>query len=154
MATLQLSEEKREFVKKQLDAGITPTVISRAFNRRFHSVLRPQDIENLRAVIVSPPVKRKDVEEIKAKLGSHDEQLEWARAKLRQRMEDDSVTNNDLVNLSRELRSNITASQQLATMNDTKGEAQYILVYGDTIQKTSPQADIEDINFSTLEMEV
>lgn len=147
---LKLAPEKQEFVAKQLERNISPTVISRAFQRKFGTVLRPQDIENLRGVIFKPVKKRDDVEQIKAKLGSHDEQLEWARAKLRQRMDDEDVSNNDLVNLARELRSNITASQQIASMNDEKGEAQYILVYGDTVQQTSPKADIQDIEFNVL----
>jgi hypothetical protein len=148
MAILELAPEKEKFVRDNLEKGISATMISKAYQRRFNTVLRPQDIENMRIMVPKP--KRKDVEEIKSKLGSHDQQLEYARAKLLQRMDDEDITNNDLVNLAREFRSNITASQQLASMNDERGEAQYILVYGDTVQQSSQFANVEDVDFTVL----
>ena len=39
--TLQLSDDKRQFIQKQLDGGISATVISRAYQRRFNAILRP-----------------------------------------------------------------------------------------------------------------
>ena len=137
-----LTEDKQQFLIKQFESGISATVISRAFQRRFGVIMTPQDVEKFRTVAIKPK-RREDVEAIKSKLGSHDEQLEWARAKLRQRMEDDDISNNDLVNLARELRSNISASQQIASMNDEKGEAQFVLVYNDTVKDASPGAVID-----------
>lgn len=145
---LQLTDDKREFIKKNIEAGMSSTAISRGFQRRFRTVLRPQDIENMKVSILTPVVRRADVQEIKNKLGDHNQQLETVRAMLFSRMEDPDITNNDLVNLARELRSNISTSQNIASMNDEKGDVQFVLMYGDTIEKTSPGADITDVEFT------
>lgn len=144
---LDLPDDKKQFILENLAQGHSPTVISRAYQRRYGVVLRPQDIQNFKVVAAKAAPKRRDVEEIKSKLGSHDQQLEWARAKLRQRMEDEDITNNDLVNLARELRSNITASQQIASMNDEKGSVTFQLIYGDTVI----QEDTQDVDFKVLD---
>lgn len=145
---LVLTDEKRDFIKKNIEAGMSSTAISRGFQRRFQTVLRPVDIENMKVSILQPVVRRPDVQEIKGKLGDHNQQLETIRAMLFHRMEDPEISNNDLVNLAKEVRSNISTSQTIASMNDEKGDVQFVLMYGDTIEKTSPGADITDVEFT------
>jgi len=144
-----------EFIKTNLDKGHAPTVISRAYQRRYGAVLRPQDIENLRALLYTPEKiqQKRDVDNIRSKLPTHDRQLEYARTLIEERMADPNVTNNELVNLAREYRSNITASQQIATMSAEKGDTQFVLVYGNSVQQASQGADIEEAEFKLLEDE-
>lgn len=153
--TLELAPEKREFVENGFKKGLSPTVISRGYERRFQVVLSPQQIEAMRAQIMTPQQieQKKNIEEIRSKLPTHDRQLEFARALIEDRMKDPDVTNNELVLLAREYRSNITASQSMATMTDGKNDTQFVLVYGDTVQSASQSADIEDAKFTLLEGE-
>lgn len=150
---IKLPPERVEFIKSNLEKGHTPTVVSRAYQRRFGAVLRPQDIENLRASLYTPEKiqQQRNVDDIRSKLPSHDRQLEFARALLEERMKDPDVTNNELVNLAREYRSNITASQQIASMTAEKGDTQFVLVYGNAVQAASQGADIEEAEFKLLE---
>ena len=147
-----LPEDRKKFLLTNLEQGLTPTVISRAYERKFGVVLRPQDIENLRASLYTPEkIKQKrDVEDIRSKLPTHDRQLELTRALIEERLSDPNVTNNELVNLAREHRSNIMASHQIASMTDTKSDTQFVLVYGDVIQSASHDANIKDAEFTLL----
>lgn len=150
---LDLSPEKKEFVLKALDRGISPTVISRSFQRQFGTVLPPQAIVTLQGSLLTPEKlkQRQDVDEIRSKLPSHERGLEFARALLEERMRDPDVSNIELVQLAREYRTNITSSQQMASMVDTKGDVQFVLVYGDTVEQASPRANVIDAEQFVLE---
>ncbi len=151
--SLELSPEKKEFIEKGFKRGLSPTVISRGYERRFGAVLSPQTIEALRVQIMTPQQieHKKNIEEIRSKLPTHDRQLEFARALLEERMKDPNVTNSELVLLAREYRSNISESQRMATMSDSQGNTQFVLIYGDTVKAASQDADIDDAKFTLLE---
>ena len=149
-----LSEEKQAFLLKNLSEGVSPTIISRAFLRRFGTPCAPSLIESLRPNLIAQKVNksRDSVEDIKAKLPTHDAELEYVRKKILDRMEDDAVPNNQFVNLAREYRSNIQASHGIASMTDVSdGKTQFVLFYGDTAISSSPDADIEDAEFKLHE---
>lgn len=148
---VRLTDEQQEFISKQVANKLSSTAISRAFQRRFGTVLTPQRIEELKPRIAIKKERRADVQAIKDKLSTHDDQLEFARNLIIDRMRDEEVSNNELVNLAKELRQNVVSAQQIATMNDDAGNAQYILMYGDEIQKTSEDANVEDVDFTVLE---
>lgn len=146
---LTIDPDKRDFVLDNLAKGISATVISRSFQRKFGTVLPPQEIERMRSAKFTPQdiQTKRDVNEIRSKLPSHDRQLEFARALLEERMKDPDVSNNELVNLAKEYRSNITASQQIASISDKNADVQFVLFYGSDVQEASQGANITDAKF-------
>ncbi len=151
---LELAPERREYVMKALDRGITPSVIARGYQRQFGVVLRPQEIELLRQQVYTPQQieQKKNVEDIRSKLPSHDRQLEFARALIEEKMRNPDISAVELATLAREYRSNITASQQLASMSVTgQNDVQFVLIYGDQVKDASQKADIEDAKFTLIE---
>ena len=151
--SLELAPEKKDFIENGFKKGLSPTVISRGYERRFGVVLSPQTIEAMRVQIMTPQQieQKKNVEEIRSKLPTHDRQLEFARALIEDRMKDPNITNAELVLLAREYRSNISESQKMATMSDSQGDTQFVLIYGDTVKAASQNADIEDAKFTLLD---
>ncbi len=151
---LKLAPEKEQFLISNLEAGLTPTIISRAFLRRFGTPCAPSLIESLRPQLLSAKVSRQpreSVEKIRDKLTNHSDELGYLRNKLLERIDEPDVTNNELVNLSREYRSNIQAEHAIASMTDiSDGKTQFVLFYGDTNVASSPDANIEDAEFVLL----
>lgn len=152
MAKLPLAsnftQDEEAYLKKVIAQRMPAAVIAPAFQRRFNKFVTPAQIQIY--VEAGQTNRQKEVDNIKDKLPDHATQLEWLRSVMAERIKDSDITNNDLVNLAREMRQNITSSHQIATMNDSNTSGtQYVLVYGDSVVKQSDDAktiDMEALN--------
>jgi hypothetical protein len=149
--------EEQAFILAAKKRNMPTAVIAATFQRKFQKIVTPAHLQvfldgGVKVVPVVNQKRQNEVEKIKDQLPDQVSQLQHLRIKMLERLESTNdegkpVSSFDMVNLAAEIRKNITAEQQLASMNDQAGQAQFVLVYGDTIVKQSEDA-------KTIDMEV